>query len=142
MNDEATSRGSTGTAAFGSETHNCWLTGRWGWTAAVLIAALALMENLAGNDRTGLWDRDEPRNAVAVREMRARGDWMVPTFNDEPRYHKPILIYWLMGLTTAIAGDCPFGVRLVSALAGAGTCVLVWGLGWRMWGPRGGFWPA
>ena len=29
-------------------------------------------------------------------------DWIFPTFNGEPRYHKPILIYWLMGLTTAI----------------------------------------
>ena len=33
------------------------------------------------------------------------GDWIVPTFNGEPRYHKPILIYWLMGLGTAVAGD-------------------------------------
>ena len=51
--------------------------------------------------------------------MRARGDWIFPTFNGEPRYHKPILIYWLMGLGTALGGDNPFGVRLVSALAGA-----------------------
>ena len=63
---------------------------------------LSLAMNLAGNGRTGLWDRDEPRYAVCVREMRARGDWIFPTFNGEPRYHKPILIYWLMGLTTAL----------------------------------------
>ena len=66
----------------------------------MLIAALSLTVNLAGNSRTGLWDRDEPRFAVAVREMRSRGDWIFPTFNGEPRYHKPILIYWLMGLST------------------------------------------
>ena len=40
-----------------------------------------------------------------------RGDWFFPTFNGEPRYHKPILIYWLMGLATAAWGDNPFGVR-------------------------------
>ena len=64
---------------------------------------------------------------------------MFPTFNGEPRYHKPILVYWLMGLTTAIAGDNPFGVRMVSGLGGAVTAVGVWWLGRRMLGPRGGF---
>src|SRR5262249_42177228 len=103
----------------------------------VLIALLALALNLAGNARTGLWDRDEPRYAGAVREMRARGDWVVPRFNDEPRYHKPILIYWLMGLSTRLAGDSPFGARLVSALAGTGSCLLVWMLGRLMLGSRG-----
>ncbi len=44
-----------------------------------------------------------------------------------------------MGLTTAMIGDNPFGVRLVSGLAGAVTAVGVWWLGRRMLGPRGGF---
>ncbi len=39
--------------------------------APLLIAVVALSLNLAGNSATGLWDRDEPRYAVAVREMRA-----------------------------------------------------------------------
>ena len=111
---------------------------RLGWLEPVFLVLLALALNLAGNGRTGLWDRDEPRYAVCVREMRARGDWMFPTFNGEPRYHKPILIYWLMGLATALGGDNPFGVRLVSAVAGAGTVLGVWLLGRRMLGPRAG----
>jgi len=111
---------------------------RWGWIEPVLIVILALVLNLAGNGRTGLWDRDEPRYAVCVREMRARGDWIFPTFNGEPRYHKPILIYWLMGLGTALGGDNPFGARLVSAVAGAATVLAVWALGRRMFGVRGG----
>jgi 4-amino-4-deoxy-L-arabinose transferase-like glycosyltransferase len=108
------------------------------WIEPGLILLLVLTLNIAGNSRTGLWDRDEPRYAVSVREMRQRGDWFFPTFNGEPRYHKPILIYWLMGAATAFAGDNPFGVRLVSALAGAGTVLLVWVLGRSMLGPRGG----
>jgi 4-amino-4-deoxy-L-arabinose transferase-like glycosyltransferase len=111
---------------------------RWGRIEPLGIVILSLILNLAGNGRTGLWDRDEPRYAVCVREMRARGDWIFPTFNDEPRYHKPILIYWLMGLTTALGGDNPFGVRLVSSFAGAGMVLGVWWLGRRMFGPRGG----
>jgi 4-amino-4-deoxy-L-arabinose transferase-like glycosyltransferase len=107
------------------------------WEAmAVLCLSLAL--NLAGNGRVGLWDRDEPRYAVAVREMRERGDWITPSFNGEPRYHKPILIYWINGLGTYLAGDNPFGIRLGSALAGAGTCVLTWWLGRRLLSPTSG----
>jgi 4-amino-4-deoxy-L-arabinose transferase-like glycosyltransferase len=111
---------------------------RWRWLDPVGIVLLSLVLNLAGNGQTGLWDRDEPRYAVCVREMRARGDWVFPTFNGEPRYHKPILIYWLMGLGTALGGDNPFGSRLASALAGAATVLGVWWLGRRMLGTCGG----
>ena len=69
--------------------------------------------------------------------MREKGDWLFPSFNGEPRHHKPILIYWLMGVTTGLAGDNPFGARLVSAIAGAATAAGVWWLGRRMLGSRG-----
>ena len=105
---------------------------------AVAIGLLSLTLNLAGNGRVSLWDRDEPRYAGCVREMRERGDWVHPTFNAEPRYQKPILIYWLMRAGMAVGGDNPFGARLVSACAGAGTCLLVLALGRRMFGPRAG----
>ncbi|WP_250847031.1 ArnT family glycosyltransferase [Aquisphaera insulae] len=122
----------------GTATPGSWRCRLTQASAATALFLIALTINLAGNARTGLWDRDEPRYATAVREMRARGDWIVPWFNDAPRYHKPVLVYWLMGLTTALAGDNPFGARLVSALAGAGTCVLTWWIGRRLIGPRGG----
>jgi 4-amino-4-deoxy-L-arabinose transferase-like glycosyltransferase len=111
---------------------------RSGWLEAIGIVLLALVLNLAGNDRTGLWDRDEPRYAVCVREMRARGDWLFPMFNGAPRYHKPIMIYWLMGLGTALGGENPFGARLVSSIAGAATVLGTWWLGRQMFGVRGG----
>ncbi len=111
---------------------------RSSWLEPVLYALLALALNLAGNGQTGLWDRDEPRYAVCVREMRQRGDWIFPTFNGEPRYHKPVLIYWLMRLGIALGGDNPFGARLISSLAGAATVLGVTVLGRRMLGRRGG----
>lgn len=112
--------------------------GGWPLRQALLIGALALVLNLAGNGRISLFDRDEPRYAGCTREMRASGDWIHPTFNAEPRYHKPVLIYWLMLAGTALGGDNPFGARLVSALAGAGTCLFVWAWGRRMLGERQG----
>jgi len=105
---------------------------------ALLIVGLTLGLNLAGNGRVGLWDRDEPRYAACTREMRNRGDWVHPTFNGQPRYHKPILIYWLMRAGMALGGDNPFGARLVSAVAGAATCLVVWRLGRSIAGPDAG----
>src|SRR5262245_24176488 len=103
-----------------------------------MVGLLALTLNLVGNGRVSLWDRDEPRYAGCTREMRASGDWIHPTFNAEPRYHKPVLIYWLMLAGTAVGGDNPFGARLVSSLAGTGTCLLVWAWGPRLLGARAG----
>jgi 4-amino-4-deoxy-L-arabinose transferase-like glycosyltransferase len=121
-------------AAIHSALKSRWPTSilRAGWLEAALLLSLTLTLNLAGNARTGLWDRDEPKYAACVREMRERGNWLTPTYNGEPRHQKPVLIYWLMGVSTAIAGDNPFGVRLVSALAGAGSVLGVWVLGRRM----------
>ncbi len=106
---------------------------------AVVIVALTLSLNLAGNGQVGLWDRDEPRYATCTREMRERADWVHPTFNGQPRYHKPVLIYWLMRAGVAVGGDNPFGARLVSGLAGMATCLLVWRLGRSIAGPTVGF---
>lgn len=108
------------------------------WAEPVLLALLALVLNLAGNARTSLWDRDEPRYVGCTLEMKARGDWLMPTFNAEPRFHKPVLTYWLQMASTSLAGDTPFGARLVSVLAGVATVLLVWRLGRRMFDPRTG----
>ena len=105
----------------------------------LLIAVLALTLNLAGNGRISLWDRDEPRYAGCTREMIAKGEWIFPTFNNEPRFHKPILIYWLMRAGFAIGGDNSFGARLISGIAGTGTCLLVLAMGRRILGQRAAF---
>src|SRR4051794_38931420 len=85
---------------------------------AVLVGLLALTLNHAGNARISLWARDEPRYAGCTREMRASGDWLRPTFNAEPRYHKPVLIYWLMMAGTAAGGGNPVRAPRASALWG------------------------
>jgi 4-amino-4-deoxy-L-arabinose transferase-like glycosyltransferase len=42
----------------------------------------------------GLVGADEPRYAQIAREMFARHDWIVPTFNGHPWLEKPVLLYW------------------------------------------------
>src|SRR5215212_6256499 len=60
----------------------------------VIIAAAALY--LIGNDRVGLWDRDEPRYAQTSKQMVQSdpSDWVVPRLLDQVRTAKPVFIYW------------------------------------------------
>ena len=49
----------------------------------------------AGLGRAALWEPDEARYAEATRQMLARGDFLTPWYNGEPRFEKPILFYWM-----------------------------------------------
>ncbi len=83
-----------------------------------------------------LWDRDEPRFARATVEMMQSGNWLVPTFNGEPRLHKPILIYWLMSVPIRLFGQTELGARGVAPLAAGIVCFLTFLIGRRLFGPR------
>ena len=73
-------------------------------------------------------------------EMHARGDWIVPYFNDEPRLKKPPLSYWLTGLTAFVSGAGGTVVawhgRLPSVLAGLAMAAMVLWVGRRFYGQR------
>ena len=64
-----------------------------------LLLSLAGILFFLGLGSTGLTDRDEGRNAEAGREMYEQGEWISPTFNYEPRFAKPVFVYWLMSLS-------------------------------------------
>ena len=100
------------------------------WAGLVFGGSLALF--LLGNGHHSLWDRDEPRYAVATREMIVKDDWVVPTFNHINRYDKPILIYWLMSLPMRLMGVNEFSARAVSSFSGACVVALVFFLSIRM----------
>ena len=88
----------------------------WGFSTIGLFAIgyLAFLHNLGS---IGLVDETEPKFAEAARQMLVRGDWITPYFNDEPRFDKPPLVYWLMALGYRILGVNEWAVRLPSALA-------------------------
>ncbi len=86
---------------------------------SIAWALLAFFLFLIGNGSHSLWDRDEPRYAVATQEMLRTGDFIVPHFNGDIRYDKPILTYWLMAPAMAVFGETEFAVRFPSALMGA-----------------------
>ncbi|HYJ07139.1 MAG TPA: glycosyltransferase family 39 protein [Chthoniobacterales bacterium] len=108
--------------------------------ALVFLGSLLL--HVAGTWNIPLVDRDEPRFAEAAREMRERGDYVIPYFNDKYRFDKPPLIYWTQIVCYRAFGENEFAARLPSAVAAALTAVLLFAWGRRIGGERTGWWAA
>jgi 4-amino-4-deoxy-L-arabinose transferase-like glycosyltransferase len=103
-----------------------------------LVVVMCLVLYLAGNSSIAVWDRDEAWYAETAREMVQSGDYIVPRFNGEPRYRKPVLIYWLIAAAYHLWGDGEFAARFCSGLAGTVTCLITYRLGTRMYDRRVG----
>jgi 4-amino-4-deoxy-L-arabinose transferase-like glycosyltransferase len=91
----------------------------------MLLMALATLLFLAGNNRVGLFDRDEPWYAEISREMVQSGDWVVPRFLGGVFLGKPVLSFWYSAASITAFGDTPFAVRLPSAIGTIGTMLLL-----------------
>ncbi|HEY2584840.1 MAG TPA: glycosyltransferase family 39 protein [Tepidisphaeraceae bacterium] len=97
---------------------------------------------LAGNGRTQLFDRDEPRYAQCSRQMLQSGDWVVPRLYDELRTKKPPAIYWCQATAMTLLGDNAFAARLPSAIAAVLAALLIGVWAGRELGPRHTIWTA
>lgn len=76
-----------------------------------------------------LFDLDEGAFSEATRELLASGNWVSTFLNGEPRYDKPILIYWLQALSVSALGLDGFALRLPSMLAACGWIFAVYRFG-------------
>lgn len=86
------------------------------WDARLLLAALVLLPFL-GLGTPPLFDLDEGAFTASTTEMFLRGDFLSSYLLGEPRYDKPILIYWLQAASVSLLGGGEFAWRLPSALA-------------------------
>jgi 4-amino-4-deoxy-L-arabinose transferase-like glycosyltransferase len=107
------------------------LADRPGRALLLVIGTAALLDLFAIGERI-LIVGDEALYAAAAREMLERGDWIVPSFNYEPRYQKPALIYWLIGASYRAFGVSEAAARLPSALFGIALCAGVYEIGRRL----------
>ena len=82
---------------------------RW-LAAAAIVASFYWMLGAAP-----LFDVDEGAFSQATLEMFERGDFLSTYLNGEPRYDKPILIYWLQASSVKSFGFNEFALRLPSA---------------------------
>jgi 4-amino-4-deoxy-L-arabinose transferase-like glycosyltransferase len=96
---------------------------------ALLVCGLGLFVWQLGD--TGLVDETPPLFAASARAMAETGDWLTPRVNGLPRYDKPPLVYWLMGLGYLLPGQelwNPLGTwaaRLPSALSSVAVMLLL-----------------
>ena len=86
-----------------------------------LVAVLGSFFFLLG--RAPLFDLDEGAFSQATLEMFQRGDFLSTTLNGNPRYDKPILVYWLQAASVAALGPTELAFRLPSAI-----CATLWAL--------------
>lgn len=73
-----------------------------GWRGPVLAALLAMIAGLPSLLLLPPLDRDESRYAQATSQMLETGDYVDIRFQDDPRWKKPVGIYWMQAVTVAM----------------------------------------
>ncbi|NCS65550.1 MAG: phospholipid carrier-dependent glycosyltransferase [Hydrogenophilales bacterium CG03_land_8_20_14_0_80_62_28] len=86
------------------------------WDEWLILAVLVLFPFVALG-AAPLFDLDEGAFTASTTEMFLRGDFLSSHLLGEPRYDKPILIYWLQAASVTLFGRSEFAWRLPSALS-------------------------
>ncbi|WP_340646518.1 glycosyltransferase family 39 protein [Phenylobacterium sp.] len=117
---------------------------RWsrGWRGPALAALIAFLAGLPGVFAVPPLDRDESRFAQATAQMLETRDFVVIRFQDEPRFKKPVGIYWLQAGSVALLSEAEardiWAYRipsLLGAMLAAAACA--WGAAVFFGGPTG-----
>jgi len=90
----------------------------------IALVAIAVLTFFVGLGFPPITDSDEAFYAESAREMVESGDWLTPHFNYVYRFEKPVLYYWLAGLSYVTLGVSEMAARLPSAFAGLGLTLI------------------
>ena len=99
---------------------------------ALLLILLSIPTFFVFLGSAAITDSDEAYYAEASREMIESGDWITPRFNYELRFEKPILFYWMVAATYAVAGVSEGAARFWAAMSGVGLVMVAYATG-RRW---------
>src|SRR5713226_8392574 len=105
---------------------------RWLTVAAVLASFFWML------GAAPLFDVDEGAFSQATLEMFQRGDYLSTYLNGEPRYDKPILVYWLQAASVLAFGPSEFAFRLPSAICASLWCAVVFAFTRMVYGMTAG----
>ncbi|MBL4928127.1 ArnT family glycosyltransferase [Fuscibacter oryzae] len=110
-----------------------------GWRApvvAMLVMLVMLVLALPGFFSLPPIDRDEARFAQSSAQMLASGDLIDIRLGDEPRYKKPVGIYWLQAAVAGLTGqgESIWAYRLVSLIGAVASVGLTVGIARRVMG--------
>lgn len=114
-----------------------------GWRGPVLAALIALLAGLPVLMLLPPLDRDESRYAQATSQMLEDRDFVDIRFQDDPRWKKPVGIYWMQAVAVAATSSVekrdiqPYRIpSILGAMLAAAACA--WA-GAAMFGQRAGF---
>lgn len=114
-----------------------------GWRGPLLAALVALLAGLPVLALMPPLDRDESRYAQATSQMLESGDYVDIRFQDDPRWKKPVGIYWMQAAAVAVTSSVenrdiqPYRIpSILGAMLAAAACA--WA-GAAMFGQRAGF---
>jgi 4-amino-4-deoxy-L-arabinose transferase-like glycosyltransferase len=114
-----------------------------GWRGPLLAALIALFAGLPVLALLPPLDRDESRYAQATSQMLESGDYVDIRFQDDPRWKKPVGIYWMQALAVAATSQVenrdiqPY--RIPSILGAMMAAAAIAWVGQAMFGNRAGF---
>ena len=93
------------------------------FASLIFITFVGIILFFWGLGASGLIDETPAKFAAAGRSMSVTGNWLTPISNGIPRFDKPPLIYWLMGLIYSIPNQSSwdplgsFAARFPSAIS-------------------------
>ena len=88
------------------------------WRYPVAVAALVLLWLAATGWMRPFMLPDEGRYVGVAWEMIRSGDWLTPTLNGLPFFHKPPLFYWITAVSMSVFGPHEWAARAASLLGG------------------------
>ena len=114
-----------------------------GWRGPVLAALLTLVAALPSLLLLPPLDRDESRYAQATSQMLESGDFVDIRFQNDPRWKKPVGIYWMQAATVALTSNVEdrdiWAYRLPSLIGAILAAFAVAWAGAALFGQRAGF---
>ncbi|MBI4851818.1 MAG: glycosyltransferase family 39 protein [Acidobacteria bacterium] len=93
---------------------------KWQIFILILVFCIPFFINLGANS---LWDGNEGFYAEPAREVVESGNFLIPTYNYEPRFKKPPLATWIIALSYYIFGVSEFAERLPMAIS---AILIIW----------------
>ena len=103
------------------------------WRQAILVTLLSALVLVPGLASMPVTDRDEARFAQATKQMLETGDLIDIRFQDQPRWKKPVGIYWLQAASASVFGgtEAPIWAYRIPSAIGAWLAAL-----FTLWGAR------
>src|SRR5947199_5186700 len=120
------------------------MTGPFNRRHLILVAllCLAVIPYVTRLGASSLWDANEAFYTETPRQMIESGDLVNPRFNEQPRFNKPPLSYWVVVAFYKLLGVSAASERLAIALGASLMIAIAFALGRLLYSSEAGLYAA